>query len=49
MQNFNRQLSLEIDWCHWQLDGLATRPGLAATLARVYWRWRLRRAERRIP
>lgn len=46
---FDRQLSLEIDWCQWHLDGLRVRPGLASALARVYWHWRLRRAERRLP
>lgn len=46
---FDRQLSLEIDWCHWQLQDLTYRPGWQAALARLYWRWRLRRAERRVP
>lgn len=45
---FDRQLSLQIDLCHWQLDALRYRQGWRSGLARWYWRWRLHRLEARI-
>ena len=48
-KTFDRNLSLAIDKCHWQLDQLAGRRDPIAMLRRAYVRLSLRWLERQIP
>lgn len=48
-QTFDRNLSLAIDLCHWQIDALRDSRGAWTWLYRAWLRFRLHRLEERIP
>ena len=48
-KTFDRNLSLAIDLCHWQLDALRESRGAWTWLYRAWLRFRLHRLEARIP
>ncbi len=49
MQPFDRELSLQVDMLHFQLDCICYKRGLLMALYRLWLRWQLNRLEARIP